>query len=405
LILQFHRWLTAVLLHRVPTVGEVLAQVPEEAVKAGALLLLTVVVVSLVALIGGIMTYLERRVAGRIQFRYGPNRVGPEGILQFIADGIKLLQKEDLIPEQADRPLFRLAPYLVVMGTMLAFVALPINSVTIFSDLNVGILYILAVTSFVVIGIIMSGWASNSKWAILGSLRSAAQIIAYEIPAGMAVLNVVFLAGTLRIQGIIESQGGWPWEWHVFSNPFIFVSLFIYFTAALAENNRTPFDIPEAESELVSGYNTEYSGMRFGLFFMAEFANVFLISALCTALFLGGWQLPVSVASPPLRILLETAVFLFKSGVLVFLVLQIRWTLPRLRVDQLMSTCWKYLVPIAFVNIVGTAVWMLVFPEGTPWVSLLLTIVAVCGLLNFVRHVIRNLRAVKGKLRWNPLWG
>jgi NADH-quinone oxidoreductase subunit H len=400
-IIQIHHWLG----QNVPVIGKYLAMVPSSVVALISLPLLALILISVAAGIGGIMTYLERRVAARIQFRIGPNRVGflPQGLLQFLADGVKLLQKEDLIPDEADKPLFRLAPYLVCVGTFLAFVVLPINSVVIFSDINIGIFYILAVTSFVVIGIIMAGWASNSKWALLGALRSAAQIIAYEIPTGMAVLNVVLLAGTLSMQGIIKGQGGLPWEWNMFHNPFIFISVFIYFTAALAENNRTPFDIPEAESELVSGYNTEYSGMRFGLFFMAEFANVFLISAICTTLFLGGWQLWFPIENFFFKTVLETGVFLLKSGALVFLILQLRWTLPRLRVDQLMSTCWKYLVPVAFVNIIGTAFWMVYFPHGTPIISGLLVLFMASVMVFYVYNIWQDLKTVSGALRFNPM--
>lgn len=389
----------AQLVARIPA----MAEVPKELVAFGALALGAFIVTQFVAVLGGLMTYFERRVAGRIQYRVGPNRVGPQGLLQFLADGIKLVQKEDLIPDAADQPLFRLAPYLVVIGTFLAFVALPLSSKLILSDINVGILYILSVTSFVVVGIIMSGWASNSKWALLGCLRSAAQIISYEIPVGLAVLNVVLYAGSLSLQDIIRAQGPWPWQWNAFANPFLFLTAFIYFTGALAENNRTPFDIPEAESELVSGYNTEYSGIRFGFFFMAEFANVFLISAICTTLFLGGWRIPWTFGNPLLTTALELFVYFFKASSLSFLVLQLRWTLPRLRVDQLMATCWKYLVPVAFVNLIGTATWMLLWPKGVPVVSWLLTLTMAYVIFVYFKNVAKNLKAVSGKLRWNPL--
>lgn len=383
-----------------------LQEIPMILVYIGGLFLASFILTQFVAVTGGIMTFLERRVAGRIQYRVGPNRVGPQGLLQFLADGIKLVMKEDLIPDAADKPLFRLAPYLVVVGTFLAFVCLPFTSAVILSDINVGILYILSVTSFVVIGIIMSGWASNSKWSIMGALRSAAQIISYEIPVGMAVLAVVMASGSLSMQGIIQSQGAWPWQWNMFANPFLFMTTFIYFTGALAENNRTPFDIPEAESELVSGYNTEYSGIRFGVFFMAEFANVYLISAICTTMFLGGWQVPWQVGNPVIQHLSEFAVFFLKSFVLVFLVLQLRWTLPRLRVDHLMSLCWKYLVPVAFFNIIGIAVWMYVWPNGVAWMSYLLVAVMALIVATYVRRVVQDLKAVGGKLgkiTLNPL--
>lgn len=398
-LLQAVDLLYAMLVEKCP----VFAGIDKAWVVLGAMAAAGFALTQFVAAVGGIMTYLERRIAARIQYRVGPNRVGPQGLLQFLADGIKMIFKEDLIPDAADKPLFRLAPYLVVVGSFLAFVALPFTSSIVLSDLNVGILYVFAVSSFVVIGVVMSGWGSNSKWALLGALRSAAQIISYEIPAGMAALTVVLLSGSLGLQSIIKSQGFWPWEWHVFSNPFAFLSVFIFFTAALAENNRTPFDLPEAESELVSGFATEYSGMRFGLFFMAEFANVYLISALCTILFLGGWNLPFAVESFWMRTILELGVFWFKVGSLVFLVLQLRWTLPRLRIDQLMTTCWKYLVPVAFLNLIGTAIWMFIWPHGNRWVSFALFFVALYVLVLYVKGIVGNLKAMSGKLTFNPL--
>ncbi len=322
-----------------------------------------------VAPVAGILVYVERRVAGKMQSRIGPNRVGPQGILQFVADGIKLLLKEDIIPAAADRKLFKLAPYIVFVGSFMAFAALPFSQKLIAADLNVGILYIFAVSSMVVVGIIMSGWASNNKWALLGGMRSAAQIISYEVPQCLSVLAIILLTGTLSMQGMIKAQGWAPQHWFLFHNPFAFIAFFIYFISAVAECNRVPFDIPEAESELVSGYNTEYSGFRFGLFFLAEFANVYLISAVAVTLFLGGWQTPFNI---PTAIwgLLPSAVniaglitFLVKAFVLVFVIMWLRWTLPRLRVDQLMTVSWKYLTPIAFFNLVGTAAWMLAWHE------------------------------------------
>lgn len=322
-----------------------------------------------VAPVAGVLTYVERRVAGKMQSRIGPNRVGPQGVLQFVADGVKLILKEDIIPAAADRSLFRLAPYIVFVGSFLTFVTLPFSQKLIAADLNIGILYIFAVSSLVVVGIIMSGWASNNKWSLLGGMRAAAQIVSYEVPQCLSVLTIILLTGTLSMQGIIKAQGWAPQNWFLFHNPFAFIAFFVYFVSAVAECNRIPFDIPEAESELVSGYNTEYSGFRFGLFFLAEFANVYVISAVAVTLFLGGWHTPFHL---PTRVwgLLPSAVniaglvtFLIKAFILVFVVMWLRWTLPRLRVDQLMAVSWKYLVPIAFFNLVGTAVWMLLWQE------------------------------------------
>jgi NADH-quinone oxidoreductase subunit H len=334
------------------------------------LILLVAAVVFIIALtISGLLTLAERRVAGRIQSRVGPNRVGPLGILQWLADGLKLVMKEDIVPAAADGPLFRLAPYLVVVGVFAAFVSVPFGQLLIAADLNVGIIYLLAITSLVTVGVLMSGWASNNKWSLLGGIRAAAQIVSYEVPSALAVLSVVLLSGTLSMQGIIVAQGGWPWEWYLFHNPFTFLAFFLYFTAAIAEGNRTPFDLPEAESELVSGYNTEYSGMRFAGFFLGEFANIYLMSAIATTLFFGGWQIPgispQEQASTWWLQLIGLGIFVAKASLGCFVVLWIRWTWPRLRVDQLMSVCYRYLVPLAFLCLLANAVYLLVIPKGT----------------------------------------
>ncbi|MCB1161184.1 NADH-quinone oxidoreductase subunit NuoH [bacterium] len=339
---------------------------PTWVIQLGIMLTVALLAIGLwAAFVAGVLTYVERRVAGKIQNRIGPNRVGPNGLLQFVADGVKLILKEDIIPAEADRPLFRLAPYLVGMGTFLTLVVMPWGQRMVISNLNVGVVYLVAVTSFVVVGILMSGWASNNKWSLLGGFRSAAQVVSYEIPTGLSLLTVVILSGSLSLSEIVGEQGGGfgLLRWNVFHNPFTFVAFFIYFISALAENNRIPFDIPEAESELVSGYNTEYSGIRFGVFFIGEFATIWIVAAVATALFLGGWNFPGITDSPTgfWGAALGTGVFLAKSFALVLLILQIRWTLPRVRVDQLMAICWKYLVPISVFNVVMTAVWLVLF--------------------------------------------
>ena len=417
----------------------------------------------------GLFIFFERRIAARMQSRVGPNRVGPNGAIQWATDGIKCLFKEDLVPEEADQPLFRMAPYFVVLGMVLAFAAMPFSSALIATDINIGILFVLGVTSLVVIGLLMGGWGSNSKWALLGGMRSAAQVVSYEIPAGLAAMTVIILAGSLSMQDLIHAQAGGLWNWAIFHSPFTLVAFFIFFVAQLAEGNRTPFDLPEAESELVSGYNTEYSGMRFLMFFLGEFANVWILCAVSVTLFLGGWQIPwganeagepaawvsgasgtilcimlVGAAIPALFIAiqlfryrgrahaaiararvpgalpeltklairggydgamavhaggvllllaagayqmtdafaenfasltpfawapiqrwiaingLQLGLFFLKTLGLVFVVIQLRWTLPRVRVDQMMTLCWKYLVPISFVCMLGTLVWELV---------------------------------------------
>jgi NADH-quinone oxidoreductase subunit H len=353
-----------------------------------------IVVFGFVLPIAGITTWVERRVAGRIQSRIGPNRTGPAGFLQWLADGIKSLLKEDIVPDAADAPLFKLAPYVVMTGFVGAFVALPFGGPLIIADLNVGILYITAVTSLVVVGILMAGWSSNNKWSLLGGIRSAAQIVSYEIPAGLSIFPVVMLAGALSMQSIIKEQGAAPWTWYIFNNPFTFVAFFIFFVAALAEGNRTPFDLPEAESELVMGFATEYSGMRNLLFFMAEWGNLYVIGAIVTTLFLGGWQLPHALDGLPALVLvpLQFVTFFLKSYFWVFVAVWLRWTLPRIRVDQMMVMCWKYLVPVAFVNLLGTAAWMVVFPHGAPGVPQLLCAAAAVLLGLFLWRVRYHLK-------------
>jgi NADH-quinone oxidoreductase subunit H len=371
-------------------------------VQLGVMLVVAIIVLTFVSLFAGPISWIERRVAGRIQARVGPNRVGPQGAVQWIADGLKCFLKEDLIPASADGVLFRLAPYLVFTGTVGAFLVLPFGVHVVAAGLDVGLLYIIAVTSLVVVGLLMAGWGSNSKWALFGGVRSAAQLVSYEVPAAFALLTVILQAGTLSTQAIVEAQGGFPWDWFLVKNPFLFAAFFIYFTAAIAEGNRTPFDLPEAESELVAGYNIEYSGMRFLFFFFAEWANLWTMSAIATLAFLGGWQIPgvapaVVAASSGWTFaawqLLSFLVFAAKALTLVFVVIQLRWTLPRLRVDQLMIVCWKYLVPLAFVCATGVLVLLPLVRDGgaVDWAlrgALFSFVVAI--LVHYVRRIRMN---------------
>jgi NADH-quinone oxidoreductase subunit H len=315
------------------------------------------------SLFAGLTSVVERKIAGRMQSRVGPNYVFAKGFGQFLADGLKILQKEDIIPRGADRLLFRLAPYLVFTGMFLSFLLLPFASGLVAADFDAGILFLLSFSSLNVVGIVMSGWASNNKWSLIGGMRSAAQMISYEIPAALAILCVVLLSGSLSLQSIITAQGPWPHQWYLMSDP---VSFFILFIALLAEGNRAPFDLPEAESELVSGFNTEYSGFRFLFFFFAEWANLYIISAVLVSLFLGGWNSPVSIElNTGLSLqgmlgfergrilsfeLTGLALFFLKVTTLTFFIIQLRWTLPRFRIDQLLTLCWKGLIPLAFVN-------------------------------------------------------
>ena len=392
---------------------------PTDLFGAGLILAIAAAIIALfMAPTAGIITWVERRVSARMQSRIGPNRAGPQGFLVWIADGIKSIMKEDIVPTEADQVLFRLAPYLVFMGVSATFVVMPFGQYLIAADLDIGILFVIAVTSLVTIGLMTGGWASNNKWSLLGGIRSAAQIISYEIPGAVAIVCLVMMTGSLRMQDIIGAQGGtgggflmaggWPWHWYVFRNPITFGLFFLYFTTALAEGNRAPFDLPEAESELVAGYSTEYSGMRYLFFFFAEWANVFVMSGIASALFLGGWQVPgVTAAQQEAHFalqLLGALIFLLKSWVLIFVVVWIRWTLPRVRIDQMMNLCWKWFVPLSFVAFLFTALWMVAkVPTTVQLVISLATFITWLALVvHFVRRVRFNMREARIPLHLNP---
>jgi NADH-quinone oxidoreductase subunit H len=361
------------------------------------------VLLNFIMIIAGVTSWLERRVWARIQSRIGPNRVGPQGVIQWLADGIKNVLKEDIVPEHADRPLFKLAPYLAMMGFFGAFATIPFGDGLIVADLNVGVLYISAITALVVVGILMAGWSSNNKWALLGGIRSAAQIVSYEIPAGLAIITVILFTGTLGMQDIIRAQSWVPWRWFLFENPFLFIAFFIFFISALAEGNRTPFDLPEAESELVAGAFTEYSGLRSLLFFLVEWGNLYVIGALATTLFLGGWQVPKVTDNPAILGVLQVITFFAKAYFVVFLAMWIRGTLPRVRVDQLMGLCWKYFVPIAFVNLLGAMIWFAIFPHGSLIVRVGMFLFGVAVVLYFFTRVAFHLRRARPELLLSPL--
>ncbi len=350
----------------------------------------------------GIVTWLERRVWARIQSRVGPNRVGPQGFLQWLADGLKNICKEDLIPAEADAPLFKLAPYLVMLAFILPWSVMPFSSSLILADLNVGVLFFTSVTALTVVGVLMAGWASNDKWSLIGGIRSAAQIVSYEIPAGLSIFPVVLMTGTLSMQGIIQAQGWAPQHWFLFANPFTFIAANVLFVSALAEGNRTPFDLPEAESELVAGFATEYSGMRYTFFFMAEWGNLFLIGALMATLFLGGWRFPHVTDNAVAMNILELITFNVKVLAVVFVSMWIRGTLPRVRIDQLMTLCWKYLVPISFADMIGTAVWVALWPDGTAFVGYLMFAGGLAVLAVFVRRVVYYVRRSRMELYFRP---
>jgi len=328
-----------------------------------------VAIAGLVAVVGMFLVYLERKIAGHFQCRLGPMRVGPHGILQTFADTLKLLFKEDTVPRKADRAMHLLAPFLSLTATVLVLGVVPYSPSLQIVDLNIGVLYVTAISGLGVMGILLGGWSSYNKWSLLGAMRAGAQIISYEISATLALLVVVLLSGTMSLSGIVQSQASGWWIWRA---PVVgLVSFVIYLIASTAEVNRTPFDIPEGESELTGGYHTEYSGLRFAFFFLSEFINMFIVSALAATLFLGGWM-PLRIGSwetfNAVMGLVPPAVwFLLKTSAILFLFMWVRWTFPRLRVDQLMRLEWKILLPIGFANLVLASLvvlWNLYFFPG-----------------------------------------
>tara|TARA_Y100000996_G_scaffold364562_1_gene308852 strand:+ start:446 stop:1519 length:1074 start_codon:yes stop_codon:yes gene_type:complete len=317
-----------------------------------------------IAIYGLVVIYAELKVSSFIHDKTGPMgqgvglHAGKWGLLQPVADALKLILKEDIIPGSANKPLFVLAPFMIFVGAFISFVALPFGESIIVADMNIGIFYILGVGSLAVIALIIAGWSSNNKWALYGGMRSAAQIISYEIPAGISLIVVIMLAGSLNMQEIIRYQQGGIFNWIIFDNPFMPIAFIIYFISALAETNRTPFDLPESESELVAGFVTEYSGMRYAFFFLSEYANMFVVSAVAVTGFLGGWQSPFPnfLNSPSWSVFWMVN----KTVFLIFIMIWIRFTVPRLRVDQLMHVCWKVFIPIGLFNIFGVAIWTVI---------------------------------------------
>jgi NADH-quinone oxidoreductase subunit H len=385
------------------------ASAPSDLLGAGLILLVAAAIILLfMAPVAGVITWVERRVSARMQSRIGPNRAGPQGFLVWMADGIKSIVKEDIIPTESDKPLFRLAPYLVFIGVSATFCVMPFGQHLIAADLDIGILFVIAVTSLVTIGLMMGGWASNNKWSMLGGIRSAAQIISYEIPGAIAIVCIVMMTGSLRMQDIIRAQHGWPWEWFMFRNPITFVLFFLWFTTALAEGNRAPFDLPEAESELVAGYSTEYSGMRYLFFFFAEWANVFVMCGIASAIFLGGWQIPgIEPEQQEANFLLQcvgAVIFQLKSWFLIFVVIWIRWTLPRVRIDQMMNLCWKWFVPASFAAFILTGVWVVWTPleKVQQIIGIGMFTMWMAVVIYFFARVRHNLRAANVPIHLNP---
>jgi NADH-quinone oxidoreductase subunit H len=334
--------------------GNIEALSPQSVLILGSLIM-ALVMALVMAACAIVFTWMERKVAGFIQSRYGPMRVGHwHGVGQPVADMLKILQKEDIIPAEADRGLFTLAPVVIFIGSLLAWAAIPFAPGFIASDLDLGLLYIFAVSSLAVIGILMAGWASNNKWALYGAARGAAQMISYEVPLALSTVPVVLYTASLNMNDIVIAQQGGIANWFAFRDPFLFIAFVVYFICSIAEVNRGPFDLPETESELVAGYHTEYTGMRFAFFFLSEYANLFLVSCIATAVFLGGWWAPIPALPLP-----PALNFVVKAVLLVFLQMWVRWTLPRLRVDQLMYLCWKVMIPIALICILGSGIWLM----------------------------------------------
>src|SRR5712691_5416148 len=333
-----------------------------------------ILIVTFMALGPIVYVYAETKIAGFMQDRIGPKRVGPHGMLQTVADAVKLLFKEAIFPAGVDKVLFVLAPCIVNVGAFLPFVVVPFGSHLQTADLNVGVFYVTAVASLSTVGLIMAGWASNNKYALFGGMRSAAQIVSYEIPAVMILLIPVMIVGSLSLQDIVAAQAGGLQNWLLFRYfPLMPVAFLVFFTAGMAECNRTPFDIPEAESELVAGFHTEYSGFFFAMFFMAEYTEMLVVSVVASVLFLGGWwaRMPIlqGITLGGFTIGLGPLWLVAKAWSLVFVMMWLRWTLPRLRVDQLMHVAWKVLLPIAMVLVIavgGLVLWPRT-ASGFPW--------------------------------------
>ena len=346
-------------------------------------ILLPVIILSFGLLIFTIMAvnaliavYFERKVSAFMQDRLGPMEVGIlgfkggkkfwGGIGQTLADAIKLLVKEDILPNNADKVLMIIAPFIIFTGALLTFIGIPLSENFVISDFNIGVFYIIAMSSVGVIGIILAGWSSNNKWSLYGAMRAAAQIVSYEIPISLSLLLVVLVTGSLHLGDIVQWQS--DNRWFIIHSPFSFIAFFIFFISVVAETNRTPFDIPEAESELVAGWMTEYSGFRWALFFLSEYASMLIVSIVAAIVFLGGWLSPLHILNifPTSWQILDGPILgLFwiftKAALLIFVMMWFRWTFPRLRVDQLMYVCWKVFIPFALANLFFISLWELIF--------------------------------------------
>lgn len=365
----------------------------------------------IVGFIGGsalMFIWAERKVSGRMQDRLGPTRTGPFGLLQSLADGIKLITKEDSTPAGADTVLFRLAPYLAFCAAFCGFIALPFAPALVAQDLSVGAFFMLAVLSSEVFGVLLAGYASANKWSLFGGVREAAQVVSYEVPRSLCVVVPVAIAGTLSLTEIGKQQVGGFWNWNIFHDPFTFVAFFLFFVTATASCKRAPFDLAEAESELVAGFHTEYSGIRWSYFFMAEYGSMFAVSGLASLLYLGGWHTGVLAFEPSDRFglwlgnLLNAAVFVAKGTLLVLVMMWMRWSLPRLRIDQVMMTCLKYFLPMSCAVLIGACAWTLWVPRDAAFA---VRCVLAGGSLLFVAGVLGSLFVAKPDLPAGELAG
>ncbi len=370
----------------------------------------------------------ERKVAGRIQSRLGPMRVGGwHGWSQSIADGIKLVLKEDLVPKDADAALFRAAPYLALIPTLVAFVALPFGTNWVFRELDSALVFILGILGVEVVGVIVAGWASNNKWSVYGAMREACQMVSYEIPMGMALLLPVVAVGSLSLRTIGEAQSGGWFTWLAFSNPFAFCAFICYFIASLASCKRAPFDLPEAESELVAGFHTEYSGLRWSLFFFAEYAAMFIVSALAAILFLGGWYSPFPshwgdswghgvFATGMKGLVFDGPIWLIAKAVFfLYVQMWLRWTLPRIRIDQVLYACVQVILPLTMLLLLGGTLWVWASSAGgAEWaifsrvISVILGIIGLMFVLGFIgiaAYGFYHRRRLVGNLVVDPLPG
>lgn len=362
-------------------------------------------VVTWITIHGLFAIWLERKVSAHIQCRLGPMEVGGfHGWAQTLADGVKLLAKEDIIPRAADKPLFIAAPIIVFAATFALFLVVPFGPpIPAFAgfdgfklipmDLPLGVFYIAAIGAMEGIGVILAGWASNNKWSLFGAMRTATQIVSYEIPLGIGLLTVVLVAGSFSLHDITVAQEGGFWNWYVFRSPFLFVTFLALFVVNLAETKRAPFDLPEAESELVSGFHTEYSGMRFSIFFLAEYSAMYVVGALTAVLFLGGWYtgIPALDNAPPL-ISVPIGIFtILSKGILfVFVQMWLRWTLPRVRLDHVMYVCLKVLVPITMVCMVGSALWEMIVGDASYMFAVPFSFICVASVLAGLALLVRE---------------